>query len=232
MGRRDCARRLDQDHGRGDGELLCELKGWQIAGVYIDNDRSASNGKKRQHWERLLADIEAGRVDAVAAWDQDRVNRMMDDFVRYNRLFVDRGVMLATANNGDIDLSTPSGVMTATIKTAVAEHEIGMMRIRQRRAARQKAERGKPQWKRAFGYLADTRRKEDDDGTRQIDQPTRDLVENAYRSILAGASLGDVCKLFNGAGAFGLNGQPWTASTVSLFLRAPRNAGFGRVTLR
>ena len=36
--------------------------------------------------------------------------------------------MLATSNNGDIDLSTPTGVLTATIKTAVSEHEIAMMR--------------------------------------------------------------------------------------------------------
>ena len=35
-----------------------------------------------------------------------------------------------------------------------------------RRAARARAERGRPQWKRAFGYVPDTRRKEDDDGTR------------------------------------------------------------------
>lgn len=50
---------------------------------YVDSDRSASNRRKRPEWDRLLADIEAGKIDAVAAWDQDRVNRMMDDFVAY-----------------------------------------------------------------------------------------------------------------------------------------------------
>ena len=65
---------------------------------------------------------------------------MMDDFIGYKKVFVRRGILLATSNNGDIDLSTPSGVLTATIKTAVSEHEISMMKIRMRRAARQKAE--------------------------------------------------------------------------------------------
>ena len=134
------------DRQREDTAILCELKGWQVAGVYVDNDRSASNGKHRPEWERLLADIAAGKIDAVAAWDQDRVNRMMDDFQRYKKLFVQRGVLLATSNSGDIDLSTPSGVLTATIKTAVAEHDISMMKIRMRRAAKQKAERGIPKW--------------------------------------------------------------------------------------
>ena len=49
---------------------LCEIKGWTPAGFYIDNDRSASNGKKREKWDELLADIKAGKIDAIAAWDQ------------------------------------------------------------------------------------------------------------------------------------------------------------------
>src|SRR5580693_2697508 len=76
------------DRQRADTAILCEKEKWEIAGVYVDNDRSASNGKKRPEWERLLADIRAGKIDAVAAWDQDRVNRMMDDFVAYNGLFI------------------------------------------------------------------------------------------------------------------------------------------------
>ena len=38
---------------------------------------------------------------------------MMEDFMRYKKLFVKRGILLATSNNGDIDLSTPTGVLTA-----------------------------------------------------------------------------------------------------------------------
>jgi DNA invertase Pin-like site-specific DNA recombinase len=213
------------DRQREDTTALCEVKDWTPVGFYIDNDRSASNGKARPEWERLLADIRAGKVDAVAAWDQDRVNRMMEDFVAYKRLFIDRGILLATSNNGDIDLSTPSGVLTAAIKTAVSEHEVAMMKIRQRRAARQRAEQGRPKWKRAFGYVPDTRKKEDDDGTRQVDEEAKELVEQAYAAVLAGNSLNDIATMFNEAEAYGLNGRPWTASTVSLFLRKPRNAG-------
>ena len=158
----------------------------------------------RPKWERLLADIEAGKIDAVAAWDQDRVNRMMDDFQRYKKLFVKRGILLATSNNGDIDLSTPSGVLTATIKTAVSEHEIAMMRIRMKRAARQKAEQGVPKWKRAFGYLDDTH------------QPTRRPRRWSSRPTPQSGRAVDHrhCPLWNAAGAYGLTGKPWSPSTV------------------
>ena len=204
------------DRQREDTAILCEVKGWQVAGYYVDNDRSASNGGHRPEWERLLADIEAGRIDAVAAWDQDRVNRAMDDFQRYKNLFVRRGIKLATSNNGDIDLSTPSGVLTATIKTAVSEHEISMMKIRMRRAAKQKAQRGLPKWKRAFGYLGDTY---------QLDPHTAPLVKQVYAHVLAGGSITDGARILNAQNAFGLSGKPWTASTLSLFLRKARNAG-------
>ncbi len=139
----------------------------------------------------------------MAAWDQDRVNRMMEDFVAYEKVFVHHGILLATSNNGDIDLSTPSRVLTATIKTAVSEHEISMMKIRMRRAAKQKAERGEPKWKRAFGYLGDTY---------QPDPHTAPLVKQAYAAVLVGSSLGDIARMFNDADAYGLTGRPWTQS--------------------
>ncbi|WP_246216783.1 recombinase family protein [Mycobacterium botniense] len=37
--------------------------------------------------------------------------------------------------------------------------------------------------------------------------------------------MNDIGRVLNDAGAFGLNGKPWSAKTVSLFLRSPRNAG-------
>lgn len=60
------------DRQRADITALREVKGWTPAAFYIDNDRSASNGKQRPEWDRLQADINAGTIDAIAAWDQDR----------------------------------------------------------------------------------------------------------------------------------------------------------------
>ena len=52
------------------------------------------------------------------------------------------------------------------------------------------------------------------------DPQTAPLVKQAYAAVLAGSSLKDIARLFNDAGAYGLNGEPWTQSTVSLFLRS------------
>ncbi|AFE16493.1 integrase [Mycobacterium tuberculosis RGTB327] len=54
---------------------------------------------------------------------------------------------------GDVDLATPQGRLVARLKGSVAAHETEHKKARQRRAARQKAERGHPNWSKAFGYL-------------------------------------------------------------------------------
>jgi len=204
------------------------VKGWEAARYYVDNDRSASNGKDRPEWDRLLADIKTGDIDAIAAWDQDRGWRMMSELEELRRFFNSLGkrrVQFATTGQGDIDLYSPTGVLAVQIKTAVSEHEIAMMKVRMLRAARQKAEQGKPKWRKAFGYLPEARPKHADDGRREVDPVTAPLVRQAYATVLAGGSLMDITRDWNTREVYGLNGQPWTAATLSLFLRAPRNAG-------
>ena len=218
---------------REDVTTLADVKGWQIVDWYPDNDRSASSGKERPEWDRLLADVKAGRIDAIAAWDQDRGWRMMSELEDLRRFFTGLGrqVPLATTGQGDIDLYSPTGVLTAQIKTAVSEHEISMMRVRQKRAARQKAEQGRPQWRHATGYV---------DG--KPDPQYARLLTKVYRLILSGGSMKDGCKILNdehayrqwvrrpvdpitGEKGFVVEERPWTEPPLSAFLRKPRNAG-------
>lgn len=194
---------------------LCESKGWQPV-EYVDNDVSASSGRRRPAYERMLTDIRDGKIGAVVAWDLDRLHRRPIELERFMDLADAHRLALATVS-GDVDLSTSQGKLVARLKGAVARHEVDHKRDRQLRAAQQKAERGEPQWRNAFGYLPD--------GSRVPDPTTAPLVKQAYAAVLAGASLNDICRLFNDAGAYGLNGKPWTATLVSQFLRKPRNAG-------
>jgi len=201
---------------REDCTQLCRSKGWRPL-EFIDNDVSASSGKKRPAYEKMLAAIEAGEVGAVVAWDLDRLHRRPVELEAFIDLADRHRLALATVS-GDVDLSTPQGRLVARLKGSVAKHEMEHKSARQTRAMQQMAESGRPKWKRAFGYL------DGGDGP-EPDPATAPLVAEAYRLILAGGTLGSVCALFNDAGAVGLTGKPWSPTTVSLFLRSPRNAG-------
>lgn len=192
---------------------LCQSKGWTPI-EFLDNDTSATSGKPRRAYERMLADVRDGRLGAVVAWDLDRLHRRPIELERFMALADAHHLALATVS-GDVDLSTAQGRLVARLKGSVAAHEGEHRKARQLRATRQLAERGVPNWTRAFGYDAD----------RQPDPRTATLVREAYAAVLAGASLGDVCRLFNEAGAMTVNGKTWTPTVVSKFLRKPRNAG-------
>ena len=99
--------------------------------------------------------MKRGEIDALICWHPDRLYRQLKDLVR---LFdVATGVEIRTVNGGDLDLSHSTGRMLATIVGSVSTQESEHKSERQRRAARQKAEHGVPHWKRAFGYIDDTR---------------------------------------------------------------------------
>src|SRR4051812_3676281 len=59
---------------REDCEKLCAEKGWTPV-PYVDNDTSASSGKRRRAYEKMLAEIHDGKIGAVVAWDLDRLHR-------------------------------------------------------------------------------------------------------------------------------------------------------------
>jgi DNA invertase Pin-like site-specific DNA recombinase len=199
---------------RQDCEQLCSSKGWTPV-EYVDNDMSATNGKPRPAYERMLADIRDGNIGAVVAWDLDRLHRRPIELEYFMALADEKHLALATVS-GDVDLSTAQGRLVARLKGSVAAHEGEHRKARQLRAARQRADSGIPNWSKAFGYLGDTH---------QIDPQTAPLVKQAYAEILAGASLNDICRQWNSVGAFTVTGKPWVAATLSKFLRKPRNAG-------
>ncbi len=87
-----------------------------------------------------------------------------------------------------------------------------------------KAEQGRPQWKRAFGYVPDTAPQgEDDDGTRKVDKDQAKLVRAAYKAVLARKSLGDICTMFQRCRRLHTHRQAMdTAADVELPAQAPQ----------
>jgi DNA invertase Pin-like site-specific DNA recombinase len=135
-------KRQGVDRQREDTTVMCEVQGWTPVDFYEDNDRSASNGKDRPEWARLLADIAADKIDAIVVWNQDRGWRYMAQLESLRPQLEPRGILLATTNIGVIDVRNPDDVFRAQVSTAMSELEIAKMRIRMRRAAVQRAERG------------------------------------------------------------------------------------------
>lgn len=206
------------DRQVADCRALAEKRGWTVVDVLIDNDVSASNGKARPGYARLLEMMRAGSVDNVVVWHVDRLTRRLIDLEEVIGLCEATHVRLATVT-GDLDLATDTGRMLARILASVARGEVERKGARQRRANQQRAESGKGRWtRRPFGY--------DREGDRVfIVETEAAALRAAARDVLAGRSLGSIAAEWNAAGIKTSTGAQWVTSPLRRALLNPRIAG-------
>lgn len=191
-------------------------RGWQVSKVYEDNDVSATTSKPRPAYRQMLADLEAGLVDAVVVWDLDRLTRRPIEVEEFIDLADRKGVALASVG-GDVDLSTDNGRLFVRIKGAVARAEVEAKGRRQRAANDQRAAAGRPSaGRRAYGYSAD--------GSHIIEAEAEHL-RTAARRLLEGDSLKSVVRQVTEAGAVTTAGNPWTPTQLRRTLQNARYIG-------
>jgi len=187
-------------------ELAARL-GFEVGAVFVDNDVSATSGRVRPSFERLLKE----RPSVVLVWHTDRLVRVSKDLERV----LDLGLTVHAVTAGHVDLSTPAGRAVARTVTAWSTYEGEQKALRQRAAARQRADSGKPWWSaRPFGYEMDGTLREDE----------AQALREAYAGILAGASLARVTRDLNGQGFATTRGNKWRAESLRPVLMNARNA--------
>lgn len=191
---------------------LCRRRGWTDTAEYVDNDTSASVGR-RDDYEQMLTDIEAGAVSAVVCYHLDRLHRRPAELEQFIGLTDEHHVALATVT-GDVDLSTAQGRLIARIMGAVARNEVEHKSNRQKAANRQRAKAGKAWVQRTFGY----------DGN-EIVEHEADAIRTACRDLLNGATLWSIALKWNAQGLQTAKGYTWTGGTVRQVLVRARNAG-------
>lgn len=202
------------DRQRQDCLRLVEQRGWDPV-EYVDNDKSASQGE-RPAYQALLRDIAGGQVQAVIAWDLDRLHRRPVELEHFIELADYHRLALATVT-GDVDLSTDNGRLFARIKGAVAKAEGERKSARQKASNVQAAEQGRPpSGPRAFGY--------EKDGL-TIREPEAESLRSAYSTMLNGGSLRSVAAAWNDAGHVTTHGNAWNGSQVRRVLQNPRYIG-------
>lgn len=212
--------RTGQALGVGRQEKACrqtaEERDWPVVKVYVDNDVSASTGKVRPRYKEMLADLNAGVINAVVVWDLDRLTRRPIEIEEFIHLADERKVALASVDR-DVDLSSDNGRLFARIKGAVARAEVERKSERTKAANLQAAEQGRPPGgTRPFGF-------EDDKVTHRRTEATALL--KATTAVLAGESLHEIARDWNRLELLTATGKTWNATTVRQVLTRPRNAG-------
>jgi site-specific DNA recombinase len=135
--------RAGVERQRSDCDAYCRARGWPVVELFEDNDTSASSGKSRRAYERMLIAVEDSRVDAIVTWHNDRLHRSPKELEAFIDLVERSGVRLAVVTGGDYDLTTPDGRLSARIVGAVARKESEDRSRRVRRKHLELAEQGR-----------------------------------------------------------------------------------------
>lgn len=215
-----------EDEGLGvrrqekDGVALCGLRGW-VPEVYVDNDLSAyKKAVVRPEFERMLADLQAGRIGGVVAYNIDRLFRQPRDLERLIDVYDEKpGLTFATVE-GDINLATADGRTMARVMVAFANKASADTGRRTRRKHLELAQQGKPVGRRTWGW-------QNDEGRLGL---ALEPVESARArrlvdDLLNGAPLRVLTAQLNDEGMRTTTGGLWSHQTLRNYLRNPRLVG-------
>ena len=134
---------LDAQRAAGESYIASQRdEGWiALPEIYDDGGFSGAN-TQRPALQRLLADVDAGKVDCVVVYKYDRLSRSMLDFLQLLDFFKKRGVSFVSVSQR-FDTSTPMGEVTLNILLTFAQFERQMTAERTRDKMRAARKRGR-----------------------------------------------------------------------------------------
>lgn len=213
--------------------VMAEHPDWTLVDTYTDNDVSASvEDAVRPEWDRLFADVRAGRVTRILAWARDRLSRDTVDAGLLERLARKHSVLITIHPGTTFDLREPAEAFQFQILGNVAGFEVAQKKKRTSARIGQDLEKGVPYMRyRWFGYLPnpdkiDRKNVNPYDGT-VLHPEEAEAVRWLYRQVLDGnESLRALTRGLESQGIVPASGRGrWTAASIKLILQNPVYAG-------
>lgn len=163
---------------------LAKRKGWEIDEIYIDNNISAFSGAHRPQFERLIKDIEDGKIRVIITRSLDRIGRNMSDSIRFINAVKASKCRLELTQSGPMDLLDPSGEMAALISAVFAQNESQTVSLRAKASHKDRIGRGLWRGGRIpFGYRTVGR------GAIEIDPVEKKIMQEWSRRVRTGGTL-------------------------------------------
>ena len=123
---------LDAQRESGEAYIKSQThEGWRCLAEHYDDGGFSGGTMERPALQRLLADIDAGRVDCVVVYKVDRLSRSLLDFARILETFERRGVAFVSVTQS-LDTGTSMGRLMLNVLLSFAQFEREMISERTR----------------------------------------------------------------------------------------------------
>jgi DNA invertase Pin-like site-specific DNA recombinase len=197
----DAVLRMAASDGQGEPELYID---WGVSGGKDD----------RREYSRLKADIAAGRVSRVYAYNLSRIGRSLKELLAFVDLCATHGVPLRL-DRDPVDTSTPSGRLSLTILGSVGQFTRELAEEAQANALERRKERGDHLGQPHYGTKLEkvVRLIDDEPQTVIVEAPDPDTDVTPLLDALRDAgSVAGAVRLLNARGIPSPRGKVWHLS--------------------
>jgi site-specific DNA recombinase len=130
------------DNQRERGEAFVVSQGWSTLPERYDDGGFSGGTVERPALKRLLADVEAGRIDTFVVYKLDRLSRSLVHFGRIHEFLEKHNVALVSVTES-INTSTPHGRMMVNVLLSFAQYERELVGERTRDKLQAQRRKGK-----------------------------------------------------------------------------------------
>lgn len=194
---------------------------WEFVEIYADDGISGTNTRKRDEFNRMIADCEAGKIDMVITKSISRFSRNTLDCLKYTRKLkaLNIAVFFEKENINTLD---SKGEVLLTIMASLAQQESESLSANVRMGIQFRNQQGKVQvnhnW--FLGYTKDA------DGNLVIDPAQAEIVRRIYREYLEGASFLQIKRSLEADGIEnGAGHKKWHESNIQQILTNEKYIG-------
>lgn len=192
-------------------ELIQKHAGWQYVGVYADDGISGTKISRRDEFQRMVEDCEAGKIDIILTKSISRFARNTVDLLNTVRHLKELGISVRFEKE-NIDSLSEDGELMLTLLASFAQEEVRSISDNVKWGTIKRFQQGVPNGHmRVFGY-------EWLDGQLTIIPVEADIIRWMYQEYMKGASRIEIGRALNEKGIFTRQGKLWVDSNVKVVL--------------
>lgn len=194
---------------------------YEFAGIYADEGITATNTKKRDNFNRMIADCRNGKIDRIITKSISRFARNTLDCLNYVRELKTLGIGITFEKEG-INTLESSGEVLLTILSSLAQDESRSISENSKWGIRRRFEVGehKMATKRFMGYDMG------DDGKLKINKVQAKVVKRLFQEYLDGKTVDYIKRIFEKENVKNWEGKAkWRTSTLTSMLKNEKYKG-------
>ena len=202
-------------------EFIKKNNEWEFAGIFADDGISGTNTKKRDEFNRMIAECMDGNIDMVITKSISRFARNTLDCLQYIRQLKDKNISVYFEKE-NINTMDAKGEVLLTIMASLAQQESQSLSQNVKLGLQYRYQQGKVQvnHKRFMGYT------KDEDGNLIIVPEEAEIIKRIYREYLQGKSLVGIGRGLEKDGILTAAGKPrWRPESVKKILQNEKYIG-------